>query len=125
VPNKKLLAIVWNIMILFFCLINLSDINEVKRINIPNVDKIVHFVFYTVSSYLWLLAVLKGKVSKKTTVTLVALGLILFGLTVEYLQDTFTVQRSFEWLDVLSNTLGVLFGTTVYLLYEKWKPRSL
>lgn len=124
-PNKIVLAIGWNIIILFFCLINLSDINEVNEISIPNVDKIVHFVFYTVSSCLWLLALLKGKTSKKTIIILVVSALILFGLTVEYLQDAFTVHRSFEWLDVLSNTLGVLFGTTVYLLYEKWKPRSL
>ena len=122
--NKKLLAIGWNIVILFFCLINLSDFNEVRKVNIPNIDKIVHFVFYTVSSYLWLRALLEARSSKKGTVIAVASGLILFGLTVEYLQDAFTAQRSFEWLDVLSNTLGVLFGTTVYLVYIKWKPHN-
>jgi len=124
VHNKKLLAIGWNIVILFFCLINLSDFNEVRKVNIPNIDKIVHFVFYTVSSYLWLRALLEARSSKKGTVIAVASGLILFGLTVEYLQDAFTAQRSFEWLDVLSNTLGVLFGTTVYLVYIKWKPHN-
>ncbi len=88
-------------------------------------DKIVHFVFYTVSSYLWIHALLRGKTSKKATIMMVILSLALFGLTVEYLQENFTLGRSFEWMDVLSNTLGVLFGTTVYLLYEKWKPHNL
>lgn len=124
-PDKKRVAIAWNIMILVACLINLSDINGVKKINIPNMDKIVHFVFYTVSSYLWLRALLRTETSEKRTVLSVVAGLIFFGLAVEYLQDAFTAQRSFEWLDVLSNTMGVLCGTTVYLLYIRRKPRNL
>ena len=123
--NKKLIAISWNVLILVFCLINLSNINEVQKIRIPNLDKVVHFIFYTTSSFLWSWALLNKKASTfKLNLTLIVFGLILFGLMVEFLQDILPTQRSFEWLDVLCNTLGVLFGTTVYLIYTKFKPHN-
>lgn len=123
--NKKLIAISWNVLILIFCLINLSNINEVQKISIPNLDKVVHFIFYTTSSFLWSWALLNKKASTfKLNFTLIVFGLILFGLMVEFLQDILPTKRSFEWLDVLCNTLGVLFGTTVYLIYTKFKPHN-
>lgn len=123
--NKKLLAVFWNIVILVFCLINLSNINEVQKISIPNIDKIVHFIFYTTSSFLWSWALLNKKTPNyKLNLILIVLGLILFGLMIEFLQDVFPTKRSFEWLDVASNTVGVLVGTTIYLLYTKFKPHN-
>ena len=123
--NKKLIAISWNVLILIFCLINLSNINEVQKIRIPNIDKVVHFIFYTTSSFLWSWALLNKKTTTfKLNLTLIVFGLILFGLMVEFLQDILPTKRSFEWLDVLCNTLGVLFGTTIYLIYTKFKPHS-
>ncbi len=123
--NKKLVAISWNVIILVFCLINLSNISEVKKISIPNLDKVVHFIFYTTSSFLWSWALLNKKASTfKLNLTIMVFGLILFGLMIEFLQDVLPTQRSFEWLDVLCNTAGVLFGTTVYLIYTKFKPHN-
>lgn len=123
--SKKLIAIIWNILILIFCLINLSNINQVQTIKIPNLDKVVHFIFYTTSSFLWSWALLNKNASAyKLNLTLIVFGLILFGLIVEFLQDILPTQRSFEWLDVLCNTLGVLFGTTFYLIYTKFKPHN-
>ncbi|HLV45643.1 MAG TPA: VanZ family protein [Flavobacterium sp.] len=126
-PNRKtLLAICWNVMILIFCLINLSNINSVQKIAFPHIDKIVHFVFYTTASFLWLWALSARK--KKLfpfAIKLVVVGLILFGLMVEILQDVFPTKRSFEWLDVLCNTAGVITGTGIYLIYQKIKPRQV
>lgn len=122
--NKKLLAIIWNIAILVFCLVNLSNVNQVSSIRIPHIDKIVHFLFYTTSSFLWSWALL-NKTSKhyQLNLVLIVVGLIAFGLAIECLQDVLPTKRSFEWYDVLANTMGVLFGTSIYLLYEKLKPR--
>lgn len=121
--NKKLIAIIWNVIILIMCLVNLSNINEVKKISIPNLDKVVHFMFYTTSAFLWCWALLNKKTkTHKLNLILIVLSLVLFGLVIEFLQDVMPNQRSFEWLDVLCNTLGVLFGTALYLIYAKFKP---
>jgi len=124
VLNKKLLAIIWNVAILVFCLVNLSNVNQVSSIRIPHIDKIVHFIFYTTSSFLWSWALLT-KTSKhyQLNLVLIVVSLIAFGLAVECLQDIMPTKRSFEWYDVIANTMGVLFGTSIYLLYEKLKPR--
>lgn len=122
--NKKLIAIIWNLLILVFCLVNLSNVNEVQKIRIPHIDKIVHFIFYTTSSFLWSWALLnKQSRNHNLNVTLIVLGLITFGFGIECLQDVLPTKRSFEWYDVLCNTLGVLFGTSIYLVYTKLKPR--
>ena len=123
--NKKIVAIIWNCLILTFCLINLSNVNEVQKINIPHIDKMVHFSFYTISSFLWSWALLNSK-SKHFyfNLILIVLGLIMFGLGIEFLQDILPTKRSFEWYDVLANTLGVLFGTSFYLVFLKYKPHA-
>ncbi|HLW63581.1 MAG TPA: VanZ family protein [Flavobacterium sp.] len=123
--NKKLLAILWNAVILVFCLVNLSNIDEVQKIAFPHIDKIVHFIFYATASFLWSWALLnKNSNHYKLNQALVIIGLILFGLMVEFLQDILPTKRSFEWLDVASNTAGVLVGTSIYLLYTKLKPHK-
>ncbi|WKW47194.1 VanZ family protein [Myroides sp. JBRI-B21084] len=97
--------------------------NDVQKIQIPNLDKVVHFIFYTTSSFLWCWALLNKKTTNNQFNTvLINLGLILFGLLIEFLQDAMPTHRSFEWLDVLSNTAGVLFGNIIYILYTKFKP---
>ncbi|HUH25286.1 MAG TPA: VanZ family protein [Flavobacterium sp.] len=122
-PNKKFLAVFWNIVIVVFCLVNLSNINEVQKISIPHIDKIVHFIFYTTASFLWSWALLnKNAPHYKLNLVLIVVGLILFGLLIEFLQDVLPTKRSFEWFDVASNTAGVLTGTSIYLLYTKLKP---
>lgn len=123
--NKKFIAFAWNVLILIFCLVNLSNINEIKTINIPHLDKVVHFIFYTTASFLWSWALLNSNSAKhKLNLTIINLGLIVFGLAVEFLQDVLPTQRSFEWLDVICNALGVFFGTAVYLIYIQFKPHN-
>lgn len=123
--KKKLLAIMWNVVILVFCLVNLSNINEVQKVAFPHIDKIVHFIFYATASFLWSWALLnKNSNYYRLNLILVVTGLIVFGLTVEFLQDILPTKRSFEWLDVVSNTAGVLVGTSIYLLYRKLKPHK-
>lgn len=99
--------------------------NNVQKIEIPNLDKVVHFIFYTTSSFLWCWALLNKKATNNQFNTiLIILGLVLFGLLIEFLQDILPTHRSFEWLDFVCNTAGVLFGITIFTLYTKLKPHQ-
>lgn len=121
--NKKtLLAILWNVLILFFCLVNLSDINSVQKVAFPHIDKVVHFVFYTTASFLWLWALKKSTLQRQL---LIIMGLSIFGLLIELLQDILPTKRAFEWLDVACNIAGILAGTIAYLVYKKTKPHQV
>ena len=82
-------------------------------------------MFYITSSFLWSWALLNKKSANyKLNLVLIVLGLVLFGITIEFLQDVLPTKRSFEWLDVACNTLGVFVGTTAYLVYTKLKPHN-
>lgn len=123
--KKKLIAIGWNCIVLVLCLVNLSNLDGVQKVAFPHIDKIVHFAFYAMASFLWSWALLNINSNHyRLNLILVITGLILFGLIVEFLQDILPTKRSFEWLDVASNTAGVLVGTSIYLLYTKLKPHK-
>jgi len=125
VLKKKPIAIGWNLIVLVLCLVNLSNIEGVEKVAFPHIDKVVHFAFYTAASFLWSWALYnKSSTHRNLNLSLMILGLILFGLIVEFLQDLLPTKRAFEWFDVVSNTAGVLVGTSIYLLYRKLKPHK-
>lgn len=44
---------------------------------------------------------------------------LLFGLSIEFVQEIFCRERSFEWNDVIANTVGSFLGLVAfYFIYE-------
>ena len=125
--NKRtLLATFWSILILIFCLINLSKISSTQNISFPHVDKVAHFIFYTAASFLWLWALINKKENRQRYKILgIILALMLFGFVIEILQDVLPTKRAFEWWDVAANVTGVFAGTIVFLLYQYRKPHQV
>ena len=68
------------------------------------IDKFFHFLMFC-SVTLWACFVFSRKDMK-----LFAIFLILYGLMLEYMQMEFFPLRSFEWVDWLFDTVGVLVG---------------
>ncbi len=70
----------------------------------PHSDKMGHIAAYA-AMMIWF-----GQVSRKRVVSvLVACGLALLGVALEFLQDT-TGYRTFEYLDMAANATGVTIG---------------
>jgi VanZ family protein len=65
------------------------------------------FVFTKVKSF---------KNSYRLTLTT---SIIAFGIIIEYLQLYLTDYRSFDWWDVLANSVGVFLGITAFSLFIK------
>lgn len=76
-------------------------------VNFPNIDKIVHMAFHFVIA-MWFLWARE----KNITVILLSGG---YGLLIEILQS-FTRYRSFEWMDVVANLLGLVVALILYKL---------
>lgn len=76
-------------------------------VNFPNIDKIVHMAFHFVIA-MWFLWARE----KNITVILLSGG---YGLLIEILQS-FTRYRSFEWMDVAANLLGLVVALILYKL---------
>ena len=94
----------WISLILFLSLASFSKISQVK---IENGDKYVHFVLYLVLTVLLFYSrFLQTVNSKKVKILLSLLFSIVFGIIIELMQKELTVNRQFEWSDILANTCG-------------------
>ncbi len=81
--------------------------------NIPHMDKIVHFIFYFVMVVFGFFALrndFKRRFSLKRIPIWIVLFSIIYGIIIEVLQYTITVDRQGDILDALANSIGAFMG---------------
>ncbi len=120
--NKRyIIAVVWSLLITVACLVSFNTYNEVGKLDILYFDKIVHFSFYTSFTmvWIWCLRLYEKPESYKRNASKIFLAAVLFGFIIELLQEYTTTTRSFEWLDVMANASGALFGIIVITIIYK------
>ena len=112
------LALFWTGIIVFFCLIKSSDI---PKIDINNLDKVIHAFFHFVFTSLWVLFFRKQfsrvKISKLLIISF--LFSLFFGILIEILQELFTTTRHADLYDIVSNLLGAIIAVIIILLFNK------
>lgn len=119
----------WLLLITVLSLLSFPDDPD-GGLDIPHMDKAVHFIFYFVAAILGSLYLREA--SKKTIALSRALIMslaftIIYGMILEVFQSTLTDYRSGELKDVLANSLGALCGVLLikYLFsgkrQQKWK----
>lgn len=87
--------------------------DDTPDITIPHFDKVVHFGFYFGAAVLGTFFIREmnhGKSSLMSTLIVVVLGAIIFGIVIEVLQYTFTLDRQGDPFDVLANSCGAIIG---------------
>ncbi len=109
--NSLLLAIFTTVFIAFLSLLKLQPI----PVNISHKDKVFHCVAYFVLTFMWLLAV---KISPKKIVIVTVLC-ILYGIIIEVLQKTVTTYRSFDYLDMIANSIGSVLALLIFNVFVK------
>ncbi len=116
-------------LITFLSLNSFSEFQDVG-IEIPNLDKIVHFIFYFVATVLGCLFVrerTRGNAQFVRTMLVTGFIILIYSILIEIMQASYTVDRSGELLDIMANFLGVLIAlfTVNYLFSPKtglnWK----
>lgn len=109
-------AIIWTCFIIFLCLASISNLPSVK---VSNADKYVHFTFHFLFVILWFLY-LNYKKSKNRFRLSIKLCLVslLFGISIEFAQQTFTITRKADIFDVFANTTGTLFAVIILFMYH-------
>ncbi|MCH7400648.1 VanZ family protein [Belliella kenyensis] len=91
-----------------------------KAPNIPHIDKIAHFGLFFVLIFLWLRIPKKKNIKIFFTIYLV-FG-VLFAILVEYLQGMVPM-RSFDYMDITANILGVTVGVICFYILYKYQSR--
>jgi len=109
-------------LILFGSVTSGENLNKVSIIQIKNIDKIIHFVFYFSLTLSLLGSLFKNSLlSTKKQIFLAIIISLCYGLLMEFLQYYFTETRMAELLDIISNTLGCLFGLLFFINLKNTK----
>jgi VanZ family protein len=119
----------WMVLVTLLSLFSFSGM-DVPEMDVPNMDKAVHFVFYLGAALLGIFALrerTQGKISLLRTLGLVFFSVVIYGIIIEVLQSRFTEERTGDFFDVVANTTGALVGVAgIKMLYSgkrqlKWK----
>ncbi len=99
-----LLGVVYVVAVIYM---SLAPTPSSDVLSFPQMDKIMHFSVYTFLM-LWF-----GQIYHERPVAfLIASGLVLLGILLEIIQGL-SGYRTFEYVDMTANTLGVVFGFSI------------
>lgn len=110
----------WGVVVLIACGIPGNEMNSMPLINIPYIDKIIHFLFYFAFAILLQNSYKSYYQSiKQSSYLYTALISIIFGAIVELLQKYAFVNRGADWFDLLSNIAGLLVGLVFFFIVSQ------
>jgi VanZ family protein len=112
--KKNIFSILVALIIMYLSLTNSHTFDRYSFINIPNLDKIVHFGMYF---GLMSVIIFENRKALKSTGHLFLIGLIplSYGILMEILQSTFTVTRTGSFFDAVANCAGILVSILLWL----------
>ena len=87
-------------------------------INNPAGTSINHFAYFIYLSIIGLLSYLKDDNFKKVLIFL------LFSSIILEISHLIIPNRSFQYLDLIANFVGVLLGYCIIIIYKKWKKNE-
>ncbi len=103
---------VWMALVTWASLSTFSE-DDTPDIDIPHFDKAVHFCFYFGAAVLgtfFIRETTHGILPRIKTLIIAAMGAIFFGILIEVLQYSFTLDRQGDSLDALANSCGAITG---------------
>jgi VanZ family protein len=112
--KRNILSILTALLILYLSLSNSENFEGAPFWNIPNIDKIVHFIMYF---FFMSVIVFENRNTIKYRSSLLLIGFIpvVYGALMELFQLLFTNTRFASFIDFLYNTAGILFSVLLCL----------
>lgn len=108
------------IMVLYLSFASPSTFEGIK-IPFPQADKIIHCIMYAAFAAILSFDFFTQKKRNKSKLSFIVICIILpvmIGGLVELIQEKFFYPRSAEWIDWLSDTLGVLFIWLIVTIFK-------
>ena len=81
-------------------------------------DKVVHAIFYAILAFLIFVPVKPSRFEAATFTRLSIVILIVYGASLELLQY-FVPNRTFDLIDIVANSLGILAGILLARIFRK------
>jgi VanZ family protein len=119
--RKNIFSILTALLLLFLSMVNPGTFQEVNLANFPNFDKVVHFGMYFVMMSVIILEHRKN-IRNPSSLFLMALFPLSYGILIEILQATLTMTRSGDFVDALFDAAGILASVLLWLIIRPvWK----
>jgi VanZ family protein len=119
--------VVWALIIIILSVIPTNEISSHMWTIVPYEDKIMHFIFYGIFSFL-LIRALIIYYKKSRPVWLLALAtfviIFLFGMTLELVQAKFTSYRQGDIIDMIANLTGCIFAILIVFIIPYFRISS-
>ncbi|MBT2162503.1 VanZ family protein [Zobellia barbeyronii] len=115
----------WMVFVTFSSLVSFSG-TDAANIDIPNLDKVVHFSFYFGAAFLavfFIREVTNGSMALRKAVLFALIGAVCYGIVIEVLQYSLTTDRHGDIFDALANSVGAIIGSLVvksFFSKERW-----
>ncbi len=116
--STKWPAILWSVIVFILLIIPPLAIGDEKKIEIVNLDKIIHFFLFGIIAGLWTYYI-KQKQSSFLQYLFILVCTIVYGITTEYVQDW--VGRDFDVWDMVADAAGAIIVAS-WIWYKKEDP---
>ena len=122
--KKNILSIIVALLIMYLSLAGSDKFEKFSYINIPFLDKVIHFGMYFV---LMSVIIFENRKTYKNTRQLFFIALIplFYGVLMEIFQSTLTVTRTGSFYDVISNSVGILVSILFWLWIKSLSKRTI
>lgn len=122
--KKNIFSILVALIIMYLSLTSSHTFDKVPFINIPNIDKVVHFGMYF---GLMSAIILENRKNIKSAGHLFLIGLIplSYGILMEIFQSTLTTTRTGSVYDALANGAGILVSILLWLWISPLKKKII
>jgi len=117
ISNSFVPVLIWALIIVVGSILSSSKVPSIAVS-----DKGIHFVFYAIFAFLLYFPVYRTKkiaFSFLGSAVIVVLIGFTFGALIELVQDRYIVGRFGEWLDLVANSLGLLVGALVGVVFKR------
>ena len=98
---------------------------SLRPLKLPNIgvsfaDKIFHTLAYVILALLWYYALIyQNKLNSKQALLFASVFSVFFGIVIEVFKELFTTTRQADIMDVVANTVGVLFSAFLIMLKKR------
>jgi VanZ family protein len=113
-------GLIWLVISAVLLVLPNNDLPHSRYFDIPFFDKYVHFTMFFMLTALFSFPFISLDTEKsviKTWFTRIALFVIVYGILMEFVQKTMTIDRSFDLMDMVFDTLGSVAGLLTVSLY--------
>lgn len=119
-------ALLWAVLIYVLLTLPGKDFADSALDKIPNFDKVVHMGLFGAQVFWLALPLAKRYRPSAGILVWIMIAVTVFGILMEYVQKYFTVDRSFDWTDMVADGVGAMLSYLcmrfIFRQYQKKHP---